>query len=52
MVAPSKVAIYAMSYGTYALNAYLQLDDAQADVVVMDGPVPPQRWALENDAEW
>ena len=52
MVAAEKVAIYAMSYGTYALNAYLQLDGARADVALMDGPVPPQRWALERDPEW
>ena len=30
VVAAEKVAIYAMSYGTYALNAYLQLDGARA----------------------
>jgi pimeloyl-ACP methyl ester carboxylesterase len=49
MVNADKVAIYALSFGTYALNTYLQLPGARADVVVMDGPVPPNRWALERD---
>ena len=52
LVAADKVAIYAMSFGTYALNQYLQLDGARADVALMDGPVPPDRWALERDPEW
>ena len=38
-VGPDKVAIYALSFGTYALNQYLQLDGARVDVAVMDGPV-------------
>ena len=46
------MAIYALSFGTYVLNAYLQIPGSRADVVVMDGPVPPQRWALENDPKW
>lgn len=49
---PTQVAIYALSFGTYVLNAYLQLPGAKADVLVMDGPVPPQRWALERNPEW
>lgn len=51
-VNPALVHIYAQSYGTYALNTYLQLPGARADVIVLDGPVPPNRWALENNAEW
>lgn len=51
-VNPALVRIYAQSFGTYALNTYLQLPGARADVVVLDGPVPPNRWALENNAEW
>lgn len=43
------VAIYALSYGTYATNTYLQLPGARADVVLLDGPVPANRWALENN---
>jgi pimeloyl-ACP methyl ester carboxylesterase len=34
---PEKVAIYALSFGTYALNSYL-LVGGRADVLVMDGP--------------
>eukprot|EP00762_Andalucia_godoyi_P006031 ANDGO_00105.mRNA.1 hypothetical protein PPTG_15474 len=51
-VAPAKVAVYALSFGTYITNIYLQLPGARADAVVFDGPVPPNRWALENNAEW
>lgn len=49
-VNPSLVHFYAQSYGTYAMNTYLQLPGARADCVVLDGPVPPNRWALENNA--
>lgn len=42
---PKRVAIYALSYGTFLLNSYL-LVGGRADVLVMDGPVPPDRWAL------
>jgi pimeloyl-ACP methyl ester carboxylesterase len=51
-VAPTKVSIYALSFGTYITNVYLQLPGARADAVVLDGPVPPNRWALENNAPW
>jgi pimeloyl-ACP methyl ester carboxylesterase len=51
-IKPESVAIYALSYGTYFTNVYLQLPGARADVVVMDGPVPANRWALENNAQW
>lgn len=51
-VNPSLVHIYAQSYGTYALNTYMQLPGARYDAVVLDGPVPPNRWPLENNAEW
>lgn len=51
-VNPSLVHIYAQSYGTYALNTYMQLPGARYDSVVLDGPVPPNRWPLENNAEW
>ena len=47
---PSLVHIYAQSYGTYALNTYMQLPGARADVIVLDGQVPPNRWPLENNA--
>lgn len=49
---PTSVAIYALSYGTYFTNMYLQLPGARADAVVLDGPVPCNRWALENNAQW
>eukprot|EP00048_Salpingoeca_helianthica_P020113 m.4878 g.4878 ORF g.4878 m.4878 type:complete len:578 (-) comp4409_c1_seq1:33-1766(-) len=48
----SKVSIYALSYGTYLINTYLQLPNARADAVVLDGPVPANRWVLENNAPW
>ena len=51
-VNPDKIAIYALSCGTYFINTYLLLPGARADVMVLDGPVPPTRWALENNAEW
>ena len=47
-----KISIYALSYGTYALNTYLQLPGARADALVMDGPVTPDRWTLENNGAW
>ena len=46
---PEVVHLYAQSFGTYAINTYLQLPGARADVVVLDGPVPPNRWPLENN---
>ena len=46
------VHIYAQSYGTYALNMYLQLEGALADAIVLDGPVPPNRWPFEHNGEW
>ena len=46
------VHIYAQSYGTYALNTYLQLEGARADAIVLDGPVPPNRWPFEDNGEW
>jgi hypothetical protein len=49
---PDKVHIYAQSVGTYQLNTYLQLPGSRVDVAVMDGPVPPNKWSLENNAEW
>lgn len=51
MVNADKVAIYALSFGTYAMNMYMQLPGARADVVILDGPVPPNRWALERDPD-
>ena len=50
-VAPDRVSMYALSYGTFLLNAYL-LVGGRADALVMDGPVPPTRWVLENNAAW
>jgi len=52
LVNPELVHIYAQSYGTYSLNTYLQIPSARADAIVLDGPVPPNRWPLENNAEW
>ena len=52
LVDPDKISIYALSYGTYALNTYLQLPGARADALVMDGPVTPDRWTLENNGAW
>ena len=49
---PAKVAIYALSYGTFFMNTYLMLPGARADVVVLDGPVPPDRWPLEDNGRW
>lgn len=49
---PPRVAIYALSYGTFFTNTYLQLPGARADVVLLDGPVDPTRWANENNGEW
>ena len=46
------VSIYALSYGTYFANTYLQLPRARADALVLDGPVPPDRWPLENNGRW
>lgn len=49
---PTRVAFYALSYGTFAMNSYLLLPGARADVVLLDGPVPANRWVLENNARW
>ena len=51
-VAPSTVSIYALSYGTYFTNTYLQLPGARADCVFLDGPAPQNRWVLENTGFW
>jgi pimeloyl-ACP methyl ester carboxylesterase len=49
-VNPATVAIYAQSYGTYFTNVYMQLPGARFDAILLDGPVPPNRWVLENSA--
>lgn len=51
-VNPGKVGIYALSYGTFFANTYLQLDSARADCLILDGPVPANRWVMENNAVW
>jgi pimeloyl-ACP methyl ester carboxylesterase len=45
---PGTVSIYALSYGTYFTNVYMQLPGARFDCIVLDGPVPPNRWVLED----
>lgn len=50
-VNPAKVAIYGLSCGTYLTNQYLLLG-GRVDVLVLDGPVAPTRWAMENGAKW
>ena len=47
---PSLVHFYVQSFGTYAMNTYMQLPGARADVIVFDGPVPPNRWPFEDNA--
>jgi pimeloyl-ACP methyl ester carboxylesterase len=51
-VAPTSVYIYALSYGTYFTNTYLQLPGNRVDALILDGPVAPNRWPLENNGEW
>jgi pimeloyl-ACP methyl ester carboxylesterase len=51
-VAPISVYIYALSYGTYFTNTYLQLENMRVDALILDGPVAPDRWPLENNGEW
>ena len=51
-VNPGKIAIYAQSCGTFLVNSYLQLANARADAVLLDGPVAPDRWSLEDNAQW
>jgi pimeloyl-ACP methyl ester carboxylesterase len=50
-VNPATVVIYALSYGTYFTNVYMQVPGARFDAVILDGPVPPNRWVLENNAQ-
>lgn len=53
LINPQKVSFYALSYGTYFVNTYLQLPGARhPDALVLDGPVPANRWVLTNNAEW
>jgi len=47
-VNPTRVALYALSYGTYLANMFLQLPGASPDVVVLDGPVPAHRPATNS----
>lgn len=51
-VNPPIVHIFAASYGTYSANIYLSLPNARATTVVLDGPIPPNRWPMENSAVW
>ena len=51
-VNPTTMNLYAMSYGSYFANTYMMLPGARADCIVLDGPVPSNRWPLENNAEW
>jgi pimeloyl-ACP methyl ester carboxylesterase len=53
LINPEKVSFYALSYGTYFMNTYLQLSGARhPDALILDGPVPANRWVLTNNAEW
>ena len=49
---PSKVGIYALSYGTYFTNTYMQLPGARYDAIVLDGPLPSNRWLMESNSLW
>lgn len=51
-VNPDNISIYAQSYGTYFTNTFMQLPGARADCVLFDGPIPGNRWPMENNAEW
>lgn len=52
LVNPETVAILAQSYGTYSTNTYMLLPGARYDCVILDGPVPPNSWSIENNAVW
>jgi hypothetical protein len=41
-----------LSCGTFLVNSFLQLPGAFASNVILDGPVSPDRWALEDNAQW
>ena len=43
------VAVYAASYGTYFANVVMQLAPDLFDCLVLDGPVPPNRWVLSEN---
>eukprot|EP01040_Poterioochromonas_malhamensis_P011488 gene11488-12524_t len=47
---PGTISVYSHSYGTFFINTYLQLPGARADCLIIDGPVPPNRWPLEDSA--
>lgn len=49
-VNPDTISLFAVSYGTFFANTFLQLPGAKVDVVVYDGPVSANRWPLENSA--
>ena len=52
IINPPKLGIYALSYGTYFTNTYMQLPGARYDAVILDGPLPPGRWLMEFNAIW
>lgn len=52
IINPPKVGIYALSYGTYFTNTYMQIPGARYDAVILDGPLPPGRWLMEFNALW
>jgi pimeloyl-ACP methyl ester carboxylesterase len=51
-VGTTKISIFAISYGTYLTNQLLQVPGFNADVVVLDGPIAPNRWPLLNQDAW
>lgn len=52
LINPDTVSILGISYGTYATNTYMLLEGSRYDCIILDGPVPPNSWSLENNAVW
>lgn len=46
-----KLSLYCLSYGTYFCQTYL-FNGGWADAVVLDGPVPVDRWRLEESGAY
>jgi pimeloyl-ACP methyl ester carboxylesterase len=52
LINPTTVSLLGVSYGTYSTNTYMLLPGARYDCVILDGPVPPNSWSIENNAVW
>jgi pimeloyl-ACP methyl ester carboxylesterase len=49
---PTSVFVYAVSYGTWVANIFLQLPEVRVDGVILDGTLDPTSFTFEDYGAW